>query len=174
VTGAVKRPEREHPARPVQGFECKRSEVSGARLWGFAQATFGSAERFFERFFVANYCPLVFMEESGRNFTPDKLRAAEQAALFEACDLGLRRIVEALEPRFVVGVGAFATERAKSALGGSGVTIGTVLHPSPASPAANRGWAGLAAAQLQALGIKLPVAGEPAPGSKNRRTGRRA
>ena len=152
-----------------------RSEVSGSRLWGFAQATFGSAERFFERFFVVNYCPLVFMEASGKNFTPDKLRAAEQAALFEACDQALRRIVERLEPAHVVGVGAFAAQRARLALAESGATISTVLHPSPASPQANRGWAALAAAQLRSAGIALPEAvpsSEPAAGSK-RTTGRR-
>ena len=33
----VDRPEEEHPKRPIQGFACKRSEVSGARLWGWAR-----------------------------------------------------------------------------------------------------------------------------------------
>ena len=37
-----------------------------------------TAEAFFERFFVHNYCPLVFLEESGRNRTPDKLPKAER------------------------------------------------------------------------------------------------
>src|SRR5262249_49676034 len=143
VTGKVTRPDREHPSRPVLGFECPRSEVSGSRLWGFAQAQFGSAERFFERFFVVNYCPLVFMEASGKNFTPDTLRAAEQSALFAACDRALQRVAETLEPRHVIGVGAFAAERAHAALATTGVHIGTVLHPSPASPQANRGWAEL-------------------------------
>jgi single-strand selective monofunctional uracil DNA glycosylase len=172
VCTEVGRPEREHPARRVQGFACTRSEVSGSRLWGFAQATFGTAERFFSRFFVVNYCPLVFMEESGKNFTPDKLRAAEQAALFDACDTAVRRIVELLAPRHVVGVGAFATERARRALGEAPVRISTVLHPSPASPKANRGWAALAHAQLRAAGIQLPEAvsaGEPASASKKAR-----
>src|SRR5688572_7788748 len=125
VTGEVDRPEHEHPARPIQGFHCTRSEVSGSRLWGFAQATFGSAELFFQRFFVVNYCPLVFMEASGKNFTPDKLRAAEQAALFEVCDRALQRIVERLQPRHVVGVGAFAAERARVALTGRAVALST-------------------------------------------------
>ena len=35
----------------------------------------------------------------------------------------------------------------------SSFTIGRVLHPSPASPAANRDWAGTATRQLQELGI---------------------
>jgi single-strand selective monofunctional uracil DNA glycosylase len=34
-----------------------------------------------------------------------------------------------------------------------GTRIGRILHPSPASPAANRGWAEQAGKQLEALGI---------------------
>jgi single-strand selective monofunctional uracil DNA glycosylase len=164
VSGRVGRPEREHPARPVLGFECARGEVSGQRLWGFARDTFGTPERFFARFFVANYCPLAFLESSGKNRTPDKLSKAEQQALFAACDRALVRLVEALEPELVVGVGAFAEERARRALGGLPVRVGTVLHPSPASPRANRGWAKLAAEELRANGIDLPGA-SPTPGS---------
>ena len=33
------------------------------------------------------------------------------------------------------------------------IRIGRVLHPSPASPAANRGWAAAAEKQLLALGV---------------------
>jgi single-strand selective monofunctional uracil DNA glycosylase len=156
LDGAVGKPRAEHPKRPVLGLACPRSEVSGTRLWGWAQARFGTAERFFARFFVANYCPLVFMEASARNRTPDKLPAHEQEALFAACDEALRTSVDILRPRYVVGVGAFATERARQALGDLKVVVGTVLHPSPASPLANRGWAEQAEKQLRALGIALP------------------
>jgi single-strand selective monofunctional uracil DNA glycosylase len=33
------------------------------------------------------------------------------------------------------------------------VKVGRILHPSPSSPAANRGWAAAATRQLQALGV---------------------
>lgn len=155
ITGEVGSPAGEHPKRPIEGFECSRSEVSGRRLWGWARERFGTAERFFERFFVANYCPLAFLEESGRNRTPDKLPAAEREPLFAACDRALRRTVERLEPRRVVGIGAFAEARARAALDGLEVTIGRVLHPSPASPAANRGWGEQVERQLAALGISI-------------------
>jgi single-strand selective monofunctional uracil DNA glycosylase len=155
VSAKVDRPEKEHPARPVLGFDCARGEVSGQRLWGWARDTFGTAERFFERFFVVNYCPLAFMESSGRNRTPDKLPKHEQAPLFAACDAALVRIVEALDPEHVIGVGAFAAARAKNALTGSRTRIGTMLHPSPASPLANRGWARAASAALRQQGIDL-------------------
>ena len=88
VQGAVGRPPEEHPKRPVQGFDCPRSEVSGRRLWGWARQRFGTADAFFARFFVWNYCPLVFMEESGRNRTPDRLPAEESAPAEEPAEGG--------------------------------------------------------------------------------------
>jgi single-strand selective monofunctional uracil DNA glycosylase len=129
--------------------------VSGSRLWGWARQRFGTPERFFARFFIANYCPLMFLEESGRNRTPDRLPAAELAPLAAACDRALRRTVEILAPPRVIGVGRFAARRAESALAGLPVAVGQILHPSPASPAANRGWAEQAEAQLAALGVRL-------------------
>ena len=154
----VGRPTTEHPKRPIQGFDCERSEVSGRRLWGWAEQSFGPPEAFFEHYFVWNYCPLVFMEASGKNRTPDKLPAEERDALFDICDSALRRFVECLAPERVIGVGKFAEKRAQLALGlgEDGPSIHTVLHPSPASPIANRGWAAQAEQQLAALG--LPIA----------------
>ncbi len=152
----VARPKRSHPKRPVLGFACQRSEVSGSRFWGWARDRFGTPEAFFEGFFVANYCPLVFMEEGGRNRTPDKLPVAERQPLISCCDRALRRTVERLEPRFVIGVGVYAREAARRALEGLDVTIASVLHPSPASPKANRGWAPLAEQELVAAGVSLP------------------
>lgn len=153
LAAAVRKPAVEHPKRPVQGLDCPRSEVSGQRLWGWAQARHGTADAFFERFFVLNYCPLSFMEASGRNRTPDKLPADEREPLYAACDAALREAVEALAPRHVVGIGAFAEDRARIALDGLDVPIGRVLHPSPASPAANRGWAEAVERDLAKLGL---------------------
>lgn len=155
VEAEVGKPPREHPKRPVQGFACRRSEVSGARLWGWAKERFKTPERFFSRFLVLNYCPLVFMDAGGRNLTPDKLPAAEREPLEAACDAALRRLTAFYRPRLVVGVGQFAEARARGALAGSGCAFGNILHPSPASPAANRGWAPQAEAQLRALGVPL-------------------
>jgi single-strand selective monofunctional uracil DNA glycosylase len=155
----VGRPKVVHPKRPIEGFACARSEVSGRRFWGWARERYRTADRFAERCFVVNYCPLVFMEESGANRTPDKLPAAEREPLFELCDEALRRLVAWCSPQRVVGVGAFAAERAALALGDGAPPIGTILHPSPASPAANRGWARQAERQLRALGVRIPGAG---------------
>jgi len=144
-----------HPKRPVQGFACTRSEVSGKRLWGWASNAFDTPERFFARFFVANYCPLIFYEESGKNRTPDSLRVAEKRPLLAACDLALRRTVEWLKPVHVVGIGNFAEARAREALAGLDVTIGRIAHPSPANPRANRGWEPLIAKELASMGIRI-------------------
>ena len=153
IDNPVGRPDPEHPKRPVQGLDCPRSEVSGTRLWGAARDYFSTPKRFFRRHFVANYCPLSFMEDSGRNRVPEKLPRGEREALFAICDRHLRRAVEVLSPRHVIGVGAFAAKRAAIALEGLDVTIGQVLHPSPASPAANQGWAEKARAALVAQGV---------------------
>jgi single-strand selective monofunctional uracil DNA glycosylase len=151
----VEKPINEHPKRPIQGLDCQRSEVSGQRLWGWAQSRFKTPKRFFKKFFVWNYCPLVFMEESGRNRTPDKLPAEEREPLFELCDDGLRQMIEYVKPKRLIGIGAFATKRLEQAMRVGAPPIGTVLHPSPASPLANRGWAEQAEAQLRKLGIQI-------------------
>ena len=149
----IDRPPHEHPKRRIEGFACPKSEVSGRRLWGLFAERFGTARRFFKDHFVVNYCPLVFMEESGRNLTPDKLPARQAARLFAACDEHLREVVRILEPRHVIGVGGFALRRIHEIFPEPGFATGTVLHPSPASPAANRDWAGQAGRQLAALGV---------------------
>jgi single-strand selective monofunctional uracil DNA glycosylase len=155
IQAQIGTPPRMHPKRPVEGFSCRRSEVSGRRVWGWVKNTFGHPEAFFSRFFVANYCPLLFIDGSGRNRTPDKLPAAERKPLLEACDRALRRTVAHLSPRFVVGIGAFAAQRAEAALEGQTVQIARITHPSPANPKANRGWEEAITAELKAAGIGL-------------------
>ena len=155
IRGRVDKPDNEHPKRPVDGFACTRCVGSGARLWGAIRAKHQAAESFFAQSLVANYCPLVFIEESGKNRTPDKLRPNERELLYEACDRHLRKVVEVLQPEFVIGIGKFAEGRARAALAEKEITIGTIPHPSPASPAANRGWAQQAEAALGRLGVAL-------------------
>ncbi|PYM11093.1 MAG: single-stranded DNA-binding protein [Verrucomicrobia bacterium] len=148
----IGRPHREHPRRRVEGFGCERSEVSGKRLWGLFAERFGVADNFFADHFVINYCPLAFFDMEGRNLTPDKLPASQSASLLEACDQHLRRVGEILQPEWLIGVGDFAEKRARQVFAGAPVRIGKILHPSPASPAANKNWAKRATEQLKSLG----------------------
>jgi len=155
IEADVDRPDNEHPKRPVEGFKCKKSEVSGRRLWGLFQERFASADDFFEHHFVGNYCPLVFMEASARNRTPDKLAALERESLAAVCDEHLMELLSILGPKHVVGVGAYAEKCLKRALDDSDcdATLSRILHPSPASPAANRDWALTATRQLEQAGV---------------------
>lgn len=153
IQAPIGRPRLEHTRRPIEGFACSRSEVSGRRLWGLFAQRFGSAPAFFAGHFVVNYCPLAFFDERGRNLTPDKLPGSQSRRLFEACDRHLREVIATLRPEWIIGIGDFADKRARVALGGIEASLGKILHPSPASPAANRDWAGAATKQLHAMGV---------------------
>ena len=152
ICDPVDKPAREHPKRPVAGFDCRRSEVSGRRLWGWAAETFGTPQAFFRDFFVANYCPLMFMEAEGRNRTPDKLPMAERRPLLAICDQALRRTLHYFQPDFAIGIGAFAAGRVAAVANGR-VVAGQITHPSPANPRANRGWSAIVTAELRQLGV---------------------
>lgn len=153
IEESIGQPAIAHPKRPVHGFACPRSEVSGSRLWGAIAEHYGDPERFFEGRFIANYCPLVFIESSGRNRTPDKLPASEREPLFDRCDAYLRRLVDIFEAEWVIGIGAFAEQRAREALAARDVRIGRIMHPSPANPRAHADWAGSARKELETLGL---------------------
>jgi len=164
LDAALSRPAKQHPKRPIEGMSCRRSEVSGQRVWGWAATRFGPPEAFFEHALVLNYCPLVFLAESGRNCTPDKLPSGELQPLQHACDLHLRRALAALEPQWAIGIGGYAAKRLGAVLGAAQHPhIGQILHPSPASPLANRGWAAQVDAQLDALGALQLLPGYRAP-----------
>jgi single-strand selective monofunctional uracil DNA glycosylase len=152
IDAPIERPAREHPKRPVLGYECTRAEVSGQRLWGLFRSRFATPEAFFAEHFVVNYCPLAFVEASGKNLTPDKLPPAKTARLYQLCDDHLARVIEVLAPEFVVGVGAFALDRVERVAPAAATRV-QILHPSPASPAANRGWANAATKQLIDAGV---------------------
>jgi single-strand selective monofunctional uracil DNA glycosylase len=154
LRAVVRKPAHEHPKRPVQGFDCPRREVSGERLWGLFSQRFGTPENFFHEHFVVNYCPLAFLSATGSNLTPDKLPARETAPLFTACDEHLRHVVELLQPEWLIGVGGFAHGKLTALTESrSSPRVAQILHPSPASPAANRGWAAAVTRQLHQCGV---------------------
>jgi single-strand selective monofunctional uracil DNA glycosylase len=155
ISTKVDSPPNEHPKRPIEGFQCSRSEVSGRRLWGLFAKRHKSVDEFFRDSLVLNYCPLVFMESTGRNRTPDKLSKTERTALELACDKHLAEALIATRCDVAVGVGAYAEAAlAKaSALSKHQCKIVRMLHPSPASPAANRDWEGTVTSQLVDAGV---------------------
>lgn len=169
VSGRIEPPAHMHARRPIEGFDCARSEVSGRRLWGWAAARWGDAEAFFREAFVLNYCPLVWLEASGRNRTPEQLPAAELAPVTAACDQHLARALSLLAPQWAIGVGGYAEARLKQVLQSGQVDpevaaslrITRILHPSPASPAANRGWAEAVDAELTRTGVLPPPHAAP-------------
>ncbi len=174
ISGKVGHPKGEHPKRPVEGFDCRRSEVSGRRLWGLIQRRFGTPKAFFSDHFVANYCPLIFLEESGRNRTPDKLPREVREIIRQACDKHLARVIELTGAGYLIGIGKYAEKALARVVKDMGTAVqgpasvstatsistssrkpivASILHPSPASPAANRGWEEQAEGQLIELGV---------------------
>jgi single-strand selective monofunctional uracil DNA glycosylase len=141
----------QHPKYPILGMACHRNEGSGSRLWGWAADRVGTPEDFFARFFVWNYCPLLFIGQN-RNLIPEKHSREEGTALAAVCDRALHAVVRALQPSAIVGIGRFAERRAGE-LFGPDAGIGYLPHPSPANPNSNRRWPELAE---QALGPWLP------------------
>ncbi|MEC9081452.1 MAG: single-stranded DNA-binding protein, partial [Verrucomicrobiota bacterium] len=93
------------------------------------------------------------LEGSGRNRTPDKLPAIETKPLESLCNEHLAKVVAIIKPDWLVAVGGFAEKKAAEVIGQADVKLGRVLHPSPASPAANRGWAEQAEMQLRDQGV---------------------
>ena len=153
IHAKIDNPSNEHPKRRVTGFDCKRSEISGERLWGLFAKRFGTAQKFFQEHMVINYCPLAFLEESGRNRTPDKLPAKERERLFAVCDEHLREIVRILKPEWLIGIGNFAAKRAREAIIDPPPRLGQILHPSPACPGSNNNWSDKVTAQLRSLRV---------------------
>ncbi|MEI9961907.1 MAG: hypothetical protein WDM76_12470 [Limisphaerales bacterium] len=117
--------------------------MSGRRLWGLFKERFGSPEKFFKEHFVANYCPLAFVEQSGLNRTPNKLPPSEKNPLLEICDAHLRRTLEILEPEWLIGVGAWAKERGEIAAKDLNIKVGQIcirVRPVRRRIAAGRSW----------------------------------
>lgn len=161
IDAEVGKPPFEHPKRKVKGFQLKRREGSGKRLWGWAEDRFQTPDAFFDVCFVHNYCPLLFLHESGRNLVPEKLSKAERESIIGPCDQALREVVAALKPEVVIGVGKFAEGRASEALGiapgeaREGIALDRILHPSPASPLANKNWGGQVDPVLRRYGVPV-------------------
>lgn len=151
IQDGVEKPPKQHPKRPIEGFDCSRVEVSGSRLWGLFEKTYSNSDEFFKKFFVFNYCPLGFLSETGSNVTPDKLEIKYRKAVEKLCDEHLSKAVEILRPQKLLGIGAYAAKIFQRLF--PEMETHTILHPSPASPAANKGWDKIASQQLREAGL---------------------
>lgn len=147
ITTGVTKPKLEHAKRPIQGFSCPKSEVSGTRLWSFFQSQYQEPTALFKRFFVLNYCPLGFLSSTGANVTPDKIVIESRKKIEKLCDDFLLKTVPLFAPKKLIGIGGYASKVFERLF--PNIEIATLLHPSPASPAANKGWSTIAAKQLK-------------------------
>lgn len=86
LEGTVEKPEKELAARPVEGLECSREEVSGKRWWGLMQQLCKTPEQFFKNCYIYNYCPLAFFDSGGRNITPAEIKVGAKSEDFRKID----------------------------------------------------------------------------------------
>ena len=137
----VLQPDGMHPKRPVVGLSLERQEVSGTRLWGALAERYCNAKEILSQVFIVNHCPLLLLDEAGRNITPDKLSGDAVNGLLQACDEHLKQVTEIIGAKKIIGVGKYAEKQARNVFRdypNTTIEICSVWHPSPASPLANR------------------------------------
>lgn len=147
-----------HPKRPIEGFACTRSEVSGARFWGLVKTLCnGDPNSFFRNCYVHNYCPLCFMSITGKNITPPMFKIAVRTQFHDICDRSLLQIIELLHIEVIVAVGKYVESQANETLQDFTkwkVKVCSIMHPSPINPASNKGnWEQLVIQQLKEFNV---------------------
>ncbi|KAK7866569.1 hypothetical protein R5R35_010416 [Gryllus longicercus] len=150
ITGEVGRPKKENPARPVLGFACSRSEISGQRFWGLFKDLCGEARNFFENTLIYNHCPVAFMTESGKNITPNELK--ERKAVTVLCDKALFEIIVLYNVSIVIAIGRFAEKRATTILKSANkndVKVICIPHPSPRNFGTAEKWREIVIGELE-------------------------
>ena len=97
------------------------------------------------------------MGKTGKNITPPDMKKIDlRKNLFQHCDDALKKVIELYDIRHIICLGRLAESRAKKVIKDNKichVQVHFLIHPSPASPAANRGWNDLAMASLIQAGI---------------------
>ena len=82
-------------------------------------------------------------------------RPGDKKKVYELCDKALFRILSLLQATEIIAVGRVVNERLikvrqKFSLD---INIHFLMHPSPANPAANKGWSDIAEKSLSELNI---------------------
>ena len=126
IESDVFHPQNECPERRVAGF-LSRSEISGERFWGAVSNVFSSPASFFEKAFILNYVPLLFLNERGANITPDKLKKDERKKVFQIADEYMKMLIDRLGVERVIAIGRVPYCRIVKYFGD---TI-YMQHPSP-------------------------------------------
>lgn len=126
LDGTVKKPHVMCPERPVEGMATTRREMSGRRIWGAVESEF-TRDEFFDFAAVMNWCPLCFLDDKGRNVTPDKLSKEDRAKFYPICDEWLGDVIRVIDPDILVGIGNFTAGRMR----GFGKEVIVMPHPSP-------------------------------------------
>lgn len=151
----VQKPKKEHPGRPVEGMNIKRSEGSGKRLWGFISKRWPDSDDFFKNHCIFNYCPLGFLDcgKTAKNFTPDHLPKDERKALEDVCDSYLRDIIDLIDPKALIGIGKYAQAKLEAVNDDKTRIVSSIIHPSPGNPQANVDWNGKTEEKMKELGL---------------------
>lgn len=95
------------------------------------------------------------MGESGKNVTPPEIGEGKRMLINNLCDKALMDVIDLLGISSVIGVGKFAETRANKIKKKFNlkISVHSLLHPSPASPAANKGWSDIAEETLRNINI---------------------
>lgn len=154
ISGPVGKPAKEQPSRQVNGFDCKRSEVSGKRLWGLFKELSGNPEKFFKHAYVHNYCPIALMDKKGCNITPAELKGKEQEVIHTACNKTLADTIKLLKVEIVIGIGGYAEKRAQLVVKSHELNVKVLCLPHPSPRAANnKNWNEKATKKLSEFGL---------------------
>ena len=126
-----------HEKHNIIGLETKRDEVSGKKLWSLMESLYKDADELFKHITVQNYCPLAFLDSSGKNIALNNVK--NRKALEELCDQYLKEYILDNNIKTAVGVGVYAFDKLNSL--NLNIKVIKVLHPSPLNPLAHKGWA---------------------------------
>lgn len=137
----VRKPEKMHPKRKIQGLNCKKPEISGKRIWKLIEEIYGPPDNAFKNIFIINHFPLWMFNDSGQNITPEKLNRKKVKKIFDICDQYVIDVAKILKIKTIVGVGKYAERMAENVTEKKEmkhIKKKMIPHPSPANPLANK------------------------------------
>ncbi|KAF7991960.1 hypothetical protein HCN44_010761 [Aphidius gifuensis] len=125
INGHIDKPKRQHEQRQVDGFSCKRSEISGRKFWSLFKKLSNNPDTFFRHCFLRNFFkPTIIIII---------IAGPEQKKLQEFCDQALIEVIKILDVKVIIGVGRFSEQRAKKVVKTAKLSTKVLwmIHPSP-------------------------------------------